>query len=266
MLRRRRCWQSCPRKPGARVEILDARGQPFVLRRLPEIIPGGVQQLPVTLRFRNLATGEERWSVVQAQPVPDGRAQVTLVVSALQDVTELKRAEQEQHLLAEASRVLAASLDYSTGLANLVRLVVPALADWCVVDVLTEDGAVHRLAIAHADPAKAELAQQLQRRYPILQPQATHTILKVLHTGQSWIDPEISESRFVAEARDAEHLQLLRALGFKSEMVVPLQARGRTLGTMTLVRAEARDRYGPADLALAEELARRVAVAVDSGH
>jgi signal transduction histidine kinase/ActR/RegA family two-component response regulator len=182
----------------------------------------------------------------------------------LQEVTDLKRAEQDQHLLAEVSRVLAASLDYLSGLANLVRLVVPALADWCVVDMVAEDGTVQRLAIAHADPAKEALARQLQDRYAALKPQAAHTILRVIRTGQSWIDPEVSESRFVAEARDTEHLRLLRALGFKSEMVVPLLARGRTLGAMTFVRTEARRRFRPTDLAFAEELARRVAIAVDN--
>jgi two-component system NtrC family sensor kinase len=185
-------------------------------------------------------------------------------VELLQELTARRRAEQDQHLLAEVSKVLAASLDYATGLTNLMRLVVPYLADWCVVDMVGADGAVHRLAIAHADPAKAEVARQLQGRYPVLEPQVRHTILKVLSSGQSWFDPEISESRFVAEARDAEHLQLLQALGFKSEMVVPLLARGQTLGVITFVRAESHHRYQPADLALAEELARRVAIAVDN--
>jgi two-component system NtrC family sensor kinase len=189
-----------------------------------------------------------------------------------QRIAELEEAETRhrqtrealpQHLLAEASKVLAASLDYTTGLTSLVRLLVPALADWCVVDMAAEDGTLHRLAIAHADPAKAAVVAILQRRYPILKPQETHTICKVLRTGQSWIDPEISETRFVAEARDAEHLRLLQELGFKSEMVVPLLARGRTLGTITFVRTGSRC-YTPADLALAEELAQRAAIAVDN--
>ncbi len=201
-----------------------------------------------------------------AQIVPSEGEQVVRVVSTFQDITALQRPAQGQYLLAEASRVLATSLDYLAGLASLVRLVVPVLADWCVIDMVAEDETVQRLAIAHADPAKEELARQLQYRYTVLRPQATHTILHVIRSGQSWLDPEISESRFVAEARDPEHLHLLRELGFTSEMVVPLLARGRILGTMTFVRSEARARYGPADLALAEELARRVAIAVDNAR
>jgi len=198
--------------------------------------------------------------------VPSEGEQSVRVVSTFHDITDLQRTAQGQYLLAEASRVLATSLDYLAGLASLVRLVVPALADWCVVDMVAEDGTVQRLAIAHADPAKEELARQLRYRYTVLRPQATHTILHVIRSGQSWLDPEISESRFVTEARDPEHLHLLRELGFTSEMVVPLLARGRILGTMTFVRSEARARYGPADLALAEELARRVAIAVDNAR
>ena len=201
-----------------------------------------------------------------AQVIPSEGEQVVRVVSTFQDIIALQRTAQGQYLLAEASRALATSLDYLAGLESLVRLVVPVLADWCVIDMVAEDETVRRLAISHADPAKEELARQLQNRYTVLRLQATHTILHVIRSGQSWLDPEISESRLVAEARDSEHLHLLRALGFTSEMVVPLLARGRILGTMTFVRSEARARYGPADLALAEELARHVAIAVDNAR
>ena len=246
------------------VEILDACGVPCPLSQLPERSTShGPQLTPFLLRFRQRESGAERWSMVKTQAVWDEHAQMTLVVSTLQDITELKCTEQSQHILAEASRLLAASLDYASGLASLVRLVVPHLADWCVVDVLVEDGTLRRLAIAHADAAKDEVARQLQRDYGILRPQTTHTIWKVLRTGRAWIDAEVSESRFVAEARDAEHLRLVRALGFRAEMVVPLLARERTLGAITFVRTDSR-RYVPADLALAEELAQRVAIAVDN--
>jgi PAS domain S-box-containing protein len=249
-----------------KVAILDEVGTSFPLERLPAFVLTRGSHPPSLLRFHNLSTGEQHWSVVKVQTVSDGHEQRLLVVSTFHDITSLKRAEQEQYLLAEASRTLVVSLDYLSGLASLVRLIASSFADWCVVDMVTEEGIVQRLAIAHADPAKEKLVRQLQHRYAILKPQATHTILKVMRTGQSWIDPEISESRFVAEARDPEHLRLLRQLGFKSEMVIPLLARGRTLGTMTFVRAELQPRYGPADLTLAEELARRVAIAIENAR
>jgi PAS domain S-box-containing protein len=179
---------------------------------------------------------------------------------------EAEVAGERLSLLAEASEILTASPDYETNLANLVRLVVPSLADWWVVDVIKEDGLIHRLAVVHHDPAKAKLAARLQQDYPALDPQEEHTIAKAIRRGSTWFDPEVSQTRLAEEARDEEHLELLRGLGFASEMVVPLMARGRTLGTLTFVRATVERRYEMADLTLAEELARRAAIAVDNAQ
>jgi PAS domain S-box-containing protein len=165
--------------------------------------------------------------------------------------------------LAEASAMLASSLEYGASLSSLARFMVPYLADWCVIDMVEDDNSIRRLAIAHADPSKGELARLLQRRYPVLQENDDHTIVRALRTGQSWFDPEVSEERLAAQARNAEHLALLTRLGFTSEMVVPIAARSRIAGTITFVRGEGSPNYGPADLALAEEVARRAGVAVD---
>jgi PAS domain S-box-containing protein len=168
--------------------------------------------------------------------------------------------------LAEANEILSGSLDSETGLERVARLIVPALADWCAVDLLAEDGLLHRLAVVHRDPAKAETALELRRRYAILSPNRNHRAWDVLLDGKPWFDPAVTETRFVAEARDAEHLALLRRLGFAAEMVLPLVARGRTLGVITLVLADDNRHYGPGELALAEELAHRAALAIDNAR
>jgi PAS domain S-box-containing protein len=182
------------------------------------------------------------------------------------DITERARAEAGQRFLAEASTILAGSLDYETELERIARLMVPALADWCVVDLLGEDGALRRLAIVHRDPGRAGAAAELQRRYPVLDPEQTHTIWDVLREGRPWFDPDVSDARFAAEARDSEHQNLLRQLGYAAEMVLPLIARGRPLGVITLVLSDLRRRYTPQDLALAQELARRAALAIDNAR
>jgi PAS domain S-box-containing protein len=174
--------------------------------------------------------------------------------------------EDHVRFLAEASEILAGSLDYEIELQRVARLIVPALADWCVVDLLAEDGRLHRLAVIHRDPAKAETALELQRGYAALSPGQAHRAWDVLVDGKAWFDPAVTETRFVAKARDAEHLALLRRLGFAAEMVLPLVARGRTLGVITLVLADDSRHYGPGDLALAEELARRAALAIDNAR
>jgi PAS domain S-box-containing protein len=183
-----------------------------------------------------------------------------------QNLVERIGGEDHVRFLAEASEILAGSLDYETELERVARLIVPVLADWCVVDLLSEDGRLLRLAVIHRDPAKAEPALELRCRYAVLSPNQAHRAWDVLLDRKPWVDPAVSEARFVAEARDAEHLALLRRLGFAAEMVLPLVARGRTLGVITLVLADTSRHYGPSDLSFAEELARRAALAIDNAR
>jgi signal transduction histidine kinase len=177
----------------------------------------------------------------------------------------------EQHaleglrFLAEAGPVLSSSLDYETTLATVARLVVPQLADWCTVHMAEEGGTPRQLVVAHVDPAKVAWARELERRYPP-DPNAPRGIPEVLRTGQAVLAPEITDDQLAAGARDPEHLQILRGLGVKSYMAVPLIARGRTLGAISFVSAESGRHYGPADLALAQELARNAALAVDNAR
>ncbi len=164
--------------------------------------------------------------------------------------------------LAEASEVLGSSLDYETTLASLARLAVPYLADWCVIDIVDDDGPVRRLAVAHSDPSKVASLCELHDRYPP-NPNSRHGVMQVIRTGQPEIAPEIHDEWIVRAARDAAHLQALRDLQLKSYICAPLVARSRVLGTLTLASATPARRYGAKDLAFAENLARRAATAVD---
>jgi PAS domain S-box-containing protein len=166
--------------------------------------------------------------------------------------------------LADVSVALAASLDYEATLAKLAPLAVPFLADWCAVDILDADDTLRRLPVAHADPTRGEVARQLQAYPP--DREGSHSGMRVLHTGRSEYAPEVSNERLVSAARNAEHLELLRALGLCSSIIVPLLARGHTLGIMTLITAESGRRFTSTDLALAEELARRCGVALDNAR
>ncbi|MBD1821132.1 PAS domain S-box protein [Cyanobacteria bacterium FACHB-DQ100] len=174
-------------------------------------------------------------------------------------------AERRAQFIAEAGTVLNSSLEYQSTLRSVAQLVVPTLADWCAVDILNAGGSLERLATAHIDPAKVEWGIELHRRYPP-DLNAPHGIAQVLRTGQPEYYPEISEEQLIAGARDAEHLQILRALGLKSVMIVPLIVRGRTLGVISFISAESGHSYSLADLSLAEELARRAALALDNAY
>ncbi|HEV2130924.1 MAG TPA: ATP-binding protein, partial [Longimicrobiaceae bacterium] len=130
--------------------------------------------------------------------------------------------------------------------------------------IFRDDGQIERLEIAHADPEKEKIAQAL-KRYPI-DPDGSHPAFTVLRTGEPILLPEIPEAMVAAVAQDEEHLRILRDLGMRSAMVVPLKARGRTLGSMTVVAAESGRRYTQEDLAVAQEFARRAALAVDNAR
>src|SRR5439155_17678146 len=131
-------------------------------------------------------------------------------------LTEANAAAARAAFLSETSVVLSSSLDYAIKLSRLARVIVPFLADWCTIDMVEDDGTVRRLAVAHADPSKGEVVRQLQQHYQVIRPDdATHTILDVLNTRKTWIDPLVSQTRLVAQARDPEHLKLLQELGFK---------------------------------------------------
>ena len=176
---------------------------------------------------------------------------------------EAERAGQRLTFLAEASTLLALSLDYEETLANVAKLAVPGVADWCTVDLVNEHGRLERLAVAHKDPEKVAWALELNRRYPPA-PDTPGGFYEVLRTGKAVLRSEVPDALLEAAAQDDAHLSLLRDVGFRSMMVVPLNVHDKTLGVLLFVSAEGGRRYTEADLALAEELGRRAAVAVEN--
>jgi PAS domain S-box-containing protein len=167
--------------------------------------------------------------------------------------------------LAEASAVLGSSLDYEATLSRVAQLAVPELADWCVVDLLGEDGRIRRVAVVSADQARRDVAERLRDSYParVEEPEGT---AKVLRTGRAELIEEVSDDWVAAIAPNEEQLELLRGLELRSNLIVPLIARGRTIGALTLATAESGRTYGKPDLALAEELGARAAMAVDNAR
>ncbi len=173
---------------------------------------------------------------------------------------QAERAERKAKFLAEAGEVLSASLEYEMTLRRVAEAAVPVFADWCAVDVLVENGEVRRVAVAHEDPAKLEFATQFRRKYP---PRETDPMLTALRTGQSVLVEELADQMLVSSAQSPEHLEDVRALGIRSFIIAPMRIRGRGIGTLTFVTAESRRQYTAADLAFAEELARRAATAIE---
>ncbi len=179
---------------------------------------------------------------------------------------EAEAARQRAAFLAEASALLASSLEWEATLASVAKLAVPGIADWCSVEVpetLAPDAPP--IAVAHVDPAKVERALEWRRRWPP-DPAGPGGPQAVIRTGRSELYEEIPDAVLAAATTDPEQLRVVRELGITSAMVVPLSARGRTLGAITFVAAESGRRFGAADLAMAEELGRRAGIAVDNAR
>ncbi len=216
------------------------------------------------LRLQRAADGAYRWHLTRAIPMTDKTGAVVKWFGSNIDIHDQKRAEEAQRFLVEAGAVLAVSLNYRSTLAAVAKLAVPRIADWARVDVV-EDERLRTLAVEHVDPKKVELAYELAKRYPE-SPDAEQGPPFVLRTGKSDLASEISEERLAELAQDDFHLGLVRELGVQSYMCVPLVAHGELLGVISLVSAESGRRYGPEDLALAEELARRAGIAVENAQ
>ncbi|HSC91037.1 MAG TPA: ATP-binding protein [Gaiellaceae bacterium] len=223
---------------------------------------GGVFEMEYRLRR---ADGRYRWHLGRSVPLRDASGATTGHVGTATDIDDQRAAQDAQRFLVEAGAILGASLDYRATLADVARAAVPGVADWATVHIVEGDGSIRQLGIAHADPAKLLLAEELQVRYPPASGEES-AVGRVIRTHKPELVPEIADETIVTAARDTLHLDLLRELGIRSYLVVPLVAGGRAFGAISFVLAESGRRYGPSDLALAEELARRAATAIENAR
>jgi signal transduction histidine kinase len=203
---------------------------------------------------------------VAAEPLFDGPGEVAGVAVAATDVTERKREEARREFLARAGLLLSSSLEHDEMLRSIARLAVPELADWCVIDLFGDDGRLEGVHLEAADPGKAALLRTMLARYPHDPGPTHHPVAAVLRGGEPRLLGDIDDTVLDRVAHDAEHRALLDALGPVSSMIVPLVAHGRVLGAITLTAAESGRRFGGDDLALAEELGRRAALAVENAR
>jgi PAS domain S-box-containing protein len=213
-------------------------------------------RVPVSFEAFNAEQGT--WSELYCYPLPDGG-----LGTQWKDITERKKSEEAARYLAKASDLLSSSLDYAKTLAELAHLVVPEFADWCAISMLDKNGKPRQLAVAHANPDKVKWAEDLNRKYPPPDDAPTG-VPEVIRTGKAELYSEIPQEMLEAGAMDEEHLQIIRELGLRSAVVVPISTPEKTLGAITVVSAESGRRYTQGDLDFLTELARRAALAVDN--
>ncbi len=199
-------------------------------------------------------------------PLRDADGHIYALCCISTDITESKQEALTQRFLTEAAEVLASSLDYEQTLQRVADLAVPHIADWCGVDMVEEDDTIRQLAVAHIDPEKVKWGHELRRLYPP-DPNEAQGLSNVLRTGQPEIYPDIPDALLVASARDARHLELIRVLGPRSVMMVPILARERVLGAITFVTThESGKNYTDDDLLVAQGLATRAALAIENAR
>lgn len=224
------------------------------------------QGVQVRRKFEvNSPGGTYRVLDMTAEPLRDDTGNVTGLTVVAVDITILEHERQHARFLVEASEMLNASLDYNVTLQQVGHAMVPKLADWCSVDLLNADGEIEQVVVAHVDPSKVEWAKELRRQNPpaLDDPGGVPAVIR---TGKAEFYPEITWEMILAAGPTEEQLEIHRQLQLKSLLVVPLMARGRVLGALTLVWSDSDRRYDEDDMAFAAELARRAGMAIDNAQ
>ena len=201
---------------------------------------------------------------MSAAPIAGRSGGVSAAVITFSDISERIRSEERERFLARASEVLASSLDFETTIQTVADLAVPQIADWCVVQMAGEHGP-RRIAVAHPDPAKVKIAIRIQEDYPE-DPDAETGPAAILRNGGTEYLADIPPEAVDAAARDGRHRDMLRTLGLRSYISVPLIASGRIIGVLTLVTGDSGRRLEPADVPFAENLAARAASAIENAR
>lgn len=235
----------------------------FVLQSIRETLANGHDH---RIEYRIVwPDGSVHWIEARGKLFRTAEGEPIRMIGVCMDATQRKRSEATLRFLADASASLAGLVDYKSTLQKVAQLAVPDFADWCAVDLLNEQGQLERLAAAHADPGKLELARALADPFPAA-PEASYGARQVITTGQPALAEEISPALLDQWAQSAEHRQQLERLGLKSYLCVPLAAYGRVMGAMTFVGAGSGRRFDVHDQRVAEDLAHRAGIAIENAR
>ncbi|WP_354701339.1 transcriptional regulator [Paraconexibacter sp. AEG42_29] len=251
--------------PGAipgRFDFADEEGRPATADAFPgrRIFAGELNPPAVLVRSVERETGREMWTVTKATAVLGADGAPVLAVNVIEDVTDARRRQAATSLLAEAGQVLGASLDVPRTLERIVELTVPRLADWCSVD-FPDGELIVPAATAHVNPDGRPAALATLERFPARTDEELG-IAAVLRGEPSFVRADLTAEILANYARDPEHLAALVATGIRHVMIVGMRAGEQTIGAITFARGARRPAFGPDEVELAEELARRAGTAV----
>jgi PAS domain S-box-containing protein len=255
---------AAPGELSARFAIAKEDGTPLSAADMPgHRLVRGEQAPELLTRSVDRVTGRAYWLLTKATPLDDDTG--AYAINIIEDVTEAKEAELRQRFLAQAGQVLASSLDYRQTLRRVAELAVPWLADWCAIDEPEPGGGIRQLALAHSDPSKVAMAEDLRRRFPP-DPDAGTGVPGILKGGPAELFREIPDALLAQAIRDPEQLAGLRAIGMRSVMIAPMRLNDVTLGAITFVTADSGRTFEEDDFAFAQDLALRTATAVQNAR
>jgi len=249
----------------ARFRMWTEAGELLDAEKIAARIGAGVLPRRALVRLELIAGQGERWVLLSSEPIrgPDGR--LLYAVTTAEDVTELKRSEFAQQLLARTGELLGSSIDYRQTVRAVPQIAVPGFADWCSVNVPSPDGRLEQVAIAHSDPDKLGLVSELRERYPVFVDEPGG-IGEIIRSGEPLFLPEISPQTLAAGARDADHLRLLEGVDMGSALAVPMSAGAKTLGVLVFVNDRGSRAFDRDDLAVAVEIGRRAGLAAENAR
>jgi PAS domain S-box-containing protein len=248
-----------------RYEMFGEDGRRLTNDKLPSRRALAGEELPeAVIGFRIKATGEERWSSVRASPVLDSDGRVALVISTFRDVTDERWSSQMRQFMVDAVAAMSGTLDIADSARRLAELCVPLLADYCTVDLLESDGSVSPVALAHSDPLRLAAALRARELRPVVA-DALAGPGRVIREGTPEIS-QITAEMVEAAGLPAEELELLRELGLRSYLCVPLLGRHGPIGALSLVMAHSGRRLGERELGLAVELGLRAGIALENAQ
>ena len=247
--------------------VHDEHGRAVSMDDIPSVrlLRGEPDPPPLLINSVNQLTGEAHWELLKASPLRNADGETIAAVTMIEDVTAVKTAQVHTSILAESGRLLSASLDYQQTLHNVAHAAIPRLVDWCMVELVDRERQREQIVIAHRDPAQRELAVRMRElEPPKLRPE--QAVTRVLASGESELFFDVTDEHLVRVAQSEEQLETLRGLHIRSMIVVPMRVPSRTIGAMSFFTSESRRRLTDADVQLAEQLARRAAVAVENSR
>jgi serine phosphatase RsbU (regulator of sigma subunit) len=247
-------------------EISDERGHPLTLDDLPsaQVAQRG-PVAPQLVRGVNRDTGERHWWQLKSSPMEDVDGELIGVFTVIEELTALKAAETRTRVLAESGRTLVSSLDHEQTLRNVTEVVVPALADWCAIDLIDENLVRERLVVASPGDEHEAFARSFSwfRSESV---DAESELGRVLTTGTTLFKEKVTSEDLARWSASAQALRRLHELDICSLLIVPMPVPSRTIGVMVFVTDAARGRLNSDDVEVAEQLGRRAAVAVDNAR